>query len=83
LLDAGAKEVHVRIGCPPLIAPCRYGVSTRSYEELVARKKSVEKIRDGVGAKTLRFNTLEDFVDGIGIPKEKLCLACWTGEYPL
>lgn len=83
LMAVGAKEVHVRIGCPPLVAPCRYGVSTRSYEELIARKKSVEEIRKRIGATTLRYNTLEDFVDAIGIPREKLCLACWTGEYPL
>ena len=83
LMNAGAKEVHVRIGCPPLIAPCRYGVSTRSYEELIARKNSVEEIRKKIGATTLKYNTLKDFIDAIGIPKEKLCLTCWTGEYPL
>lgn len=83
LMDAGAKEVHVRIGCPPLIAPCRYSISTRSYEELIARTHSVDEIREKIGAKTLKYNTLEDFVDAIGVPKEKLCLACWTGEYPL
>jgi amidophosphoribosyltransferase len=83
LLEAGAKEVHVRVGCPPLVAPCRYGISTRSYEELIARKHSVDEIRKKIDASTLRYNTLEDFVDGIGIPKNNLCLACWTGEYPL
>lgn len=83
LMDAGAKEVHVRIGCPPLTSPCRYDISTRSYEELIAKKRSVDEIRKRIGAKTLKYNTLEDFVDGIGLPKDSLCLACWTGEYPL
>jgi len=83
LMAAGAKEVHVRIGCPPLIAPCRYGISTRSYEELTARKHSIDEIRRRIGAKTLKYNALEDFVEGIGLREDSLCLACWTGEYPL
>ena len=83
LMDTGAKEVHVRIGCPPLVAPCRYGISTRSYEELIAKKYSEDKIREKINATSLRYNTVEDFVDAIGIPENNLCLACWTGEYIL
>ena len=83
LKDVGAKAVNVRIGCPPLVAPCRYGISTRSYDELIARKHSVNEIKDKINANTLKYNTLEDFVDAIGIPPKNLCLACWTGEYPL
>jgi amidophosphoribosyltransferase len=82
LKNAGAKEIHVRVGCPPLIAPCRYGISTKSYEELIARKYSIDEIRKKIKAKTLRYNTLEDFVEGIGVHESDLCLACWTGEYP-
>lgn len=81
LKNAGAKAVHVRIACPPLLAPCRYGISTRSYEELAAKRHSLDEIRAMIGADSLRYNTLEDFVEAIGLPKEKLCLSCWTEEY--
>ncbi|MCX7916807.1 MAG: amidophosphoribosyltransferase, partial [bacterium] len=76
----GAKEVHVRVGCPPLIAPCLYDVSTRTYKELAAKKYSIEEITKRIGADTLKYNTIEDFVKGIGISAQKLCLYCWTGE---
>ena len=81
LKNAGAKEVHVRIACPPLLAPCIYGTSTRSYDELAAKKYPIDKIRKNIGADTLKYNTLRDFVDAIGLPEEKICLACFTGKY--
>lgn len=80
LKDAGAREVHVRIACPPLIAPCFYGISIRSYDELAATKYTVNEILRRIGADTLRYNTLEDFVSAIGMPAEKLCLSCFTGK---
>lgn len=83
LKAAGAKEVHIRVASPPLMAPCCYGISTRSYEELIARRHSIEEIRKMLGADTLRYNTLDDFVAAIGLSKEQLCLSCWTDEYPL
>ncbi|HOL67347.1 MAG TPA: amidophosphoribosyltransferase, partial [bacterium] len=81
LKRAGAKAVHVRIACPPLIAPCRYGISTRSYDELVALKYSIEGICRLIGADSLKYNSLEDFVQAIGLPPDRLCLSCWTGRY--
>ncbi len=83
LRSAGAKEIHVRISVPPLIAPCKYNVSTRSYEELIARRHSVDEIRKMLGADTLRYNTIEDLVASVGLSADQLCLACWTNEYPL
>lgn len=83
LRAAGAKEIHLRVASPPLIAPCRYGISTRSSDELIARKHKVDDIRKLLAADTLKFNNLDDFVAAIGLPKEQLCLACFTGEYPL
>ncbi|HNS33101.1 MAG TPA: amidophosphoribosyltransferase [bacterium] len=80
LKEAGAKEVHVRIACPPLVAPCFYGISTRSYEELAAKKFSVREIQKKIGADSLKYNSLEDFVSAIGLPANKLCLSCFTGE---
>jgi amidophosphoribosyltransferase len=81
LKQAGAVKVHVRIACPPLTAPCRYGISTRSYDELARQKYSIEGIRKSIGADTLRYNILNDFVSAIGIPEEKLCLSCFTGKF--
>ncbi len=80
LKHAGAKEVHVRIACPPLIAPCFYGISTRSYSELAAKRYSLNGIREKIGADTLRYNTIEDFISAIGLPANHLCLSCFTGE---
>lgn len=80
LKNAGAREVHVRIACPPLIAPCFYGISTRSYKELAAKKFSLGEIRKRIGADSLRYNTLDDFVNAIGLPKDHLCLSCFTGK---
>jgi amidophosphoribosyltransferase len=97
LKKAGAKAVHVRVACPPLMHPCSYGISTRTYEELAARsyiKKgeidSLDKLRlveeemaQRIDADSVKYNSLEDFVSAIGLPKEKLCLKCWDGVSPL
>ena len=82
LKKAGAKEVHVRISCPPLMHPCRFGVSTRSYEELAARRMPVEEIKKFIEADSLVYNTLEDFVKALGRQKNELCLYCWDGVSP-
>ncbi|MGB2600196.1 MAG: amidophosphoribosyltransferase [Candidatus Omnitrophota bacterium] len=107
LWDCGAKEIHVRPACPPLMFPCKFCLSTRSINELAARKairdleghdiedvseyideksekykKMVEWIRKDLDVTTLRYQTVDDMVDAIGLPKEKLCLYCWTGECP-
>ncbi|MGB9641721.1 MAG: amidophosphoribosyltransferase [Candidatus Ratteibacteria bacterium] len=78
LKASGAKEVHVRVGCPPLMAPCLYDISTRSYKELAAKKYSISKIAKRIGADTLKYNSVEDFVKAIGLPENHLCLHCWT-----
>jgi amidophosphoribosyltransferase len=107
LWEAGAREVHVRPACPPLMFPCRFNLSTRSTDELAARRAiraieghdvddvsaytdsrsdkygaMVDWIARDLEVTTLRYQTLEDMVAAIGLPKEKLCLYCWTGEYP-
>jgi amidophosphoribosyltransferase len=107
LWDCGAKEIHVRPACPPLMFPCRFNISTRSIHELVARiairslegrdledvseytdynsdkyKKMVEWIARDLTVTTLKYQTIEDMVKAIGLPREKLCLYCWTGECP-
>ncbi|OYT55352.1 MAG: hypothetical protein B6U77_01870 [Candidatus Hecatellales archaeon ex4484_218] len=79
---AGAKEVHVRITCPPIISPCFYGIDIATHRELIASKKSVEEIRKIIGADSLGYQTIDKLVEAIGLRKEDLCLACLTGEYP-
>jgi len=105
--DCGAKEVHVRPACPPLMFPCKFCLSTRSIHELAARraikslegrdiedvseyidhtsdkyKKMVDWIARDLTLTTLRYQTVDDMVKAIGLPKEKLCLYCWTGGCP-
>jgi len=107
LWDCGAKEIHVRPACPPLMFPCRFNLSTRSIHELAARKairnleghdvqdvseyidqgsekykRMIDWIAGDLSVTTLRYQTVDDMVKSIGLPKEKLCLYCWTGECP-
>lgn len=96
LKNAGAKEVHVRIACPPLMYPCDFGISTRTYEELLARgylpegnittldelKALEDWVSEKIGADSVRYNSLEAFVEALKIPREHLCLHCWDGKRP-
>src|ERR1700756_3651179 len=81
--NAGAKEVHVRISCPPTISPCYYGVDTPSKRELIAANQTVEEIRKFIEADTLAYLSLEGLrkscADG---EKTTYCSACYTGNYP-
>jgi amidophosphoribosyltransferase len=93
---AGAREVHVRVACPPLMYPCDFGVSTRTYEELIARQyfkakdiTSMEQLRDfeawiaaKIGAESVKFNTMDDFVSALMIERGNLCLRCFDGISP-
>ena len=62
--DAGAKEVHMRISCPPTISPCYYGVDTPSKNQLIAANKSVDEIREYIGADSLAYLSLEGLAPG-------------------
>jgi amidophosphoribosyltransferase len=77
----GVKEIHVRVACPPLKAPCMYGVATRSKKELAANEKTIEQIREYIGVDGLAYATLEDLERSIGKPLDQLCLSCWTDVY--
>ena len=81
--NAGATEVHMRISCPPTIAPCFYGVDTPSRKELIAANQTVEEIRDYIGADSLAYLSLDGLkkacADG---EKTTYCTACYTGKYP-
>ena len=107
LKDCGVKEIHLRIACPPLMFPCKFNLSTRSINELAARRairalegkdikdvseyidegspkhaKMVEWIRKDLDVNSLQYQRLDDMIAAIGLPKEKLCLYCWTGKQP-
>jgi amidophosphoribosyltransferase len=82
LKEAGAKEVHVRITCPPIISPCFYGINIPTYEELAAHKHSVEEIRKQSGADSLAYMDIEGLLRAIGMPKSTMCLGCITDNYP-
>ena len=81
--SAGAREVHMRISCPPTISPCFYGVDTPSKKELIGANKSIEEIREFIGADSLSYLSLEGLKKACGDgEKTTYCTACYTGKYP-
>jgi amidophosphoribosyltransferase len=81
--EAGAKEVHMRISCPPTISPCYYGVDTPTRAELIAAQQSIEEIRQFIGADSLGYLSLRGLLEAVGDPAdERFCTACYTGQYP-
>ncbi|WP_415382297.1 amidophosphoribosyltransferase [Halosimplex sp. TS25] len=82
LYEAGAEEVHVRIGAPPIIAPCYMGIDMASREELIAADRSVEEIREEIRADSLSYLSIEAIAESLGKSDSDLCLGCVTGEYP-
>ncbi|MFN3283859.1 MAG: hypothetical protein ACK40Q_06450 [Pseudothermotoga sp.] len=83
LKDCGAKEVHVRISSPPITHSCYFGIDTSTRKELIASNHDIEKIRDFIGAESLGYLSVEGLVRATGMSKEDLCLACFTGDYPV
>ncbi|MDD5148027.1 MAG: amidophosphoribosyltransferase [Candidatus ainarchaeum sp.] len=92
-----AKEVHVRVSCPPIRFPCFYGIDMSAFSELIAAhektadlktvetklsEKENEKIRNSIGADSLAYQSIEGLVKGIGLPENDLCMACINGKYP-
>ena len=82
LYEAGAEEVHVRVTCPPIAHPCFMGVDMGTYDELIAHQRSIEEIRQHIGAHSLYYLSLEGMRRAIGY-QDGYCEACFTGEYPL
>jgi amidophosphoribosyltransferase len=83
LRDFGAKEVHARITCPPVLEPCYYGIDMQTHGEFIACKRSLEQIRKEIGADSLAYNLIDGLVEAIGSPADSLCLACVNGRYPV
>jgi len=80
--EAGAKEIHVRISCPPTISPCYYGVDTPNKSDLIAANMSVEEIRRFIGADSLGYLSLNGMQEATGISADESCVACWNERYP-
>jgi amidophosphoribosyltransferase len=83
LRRGGAREVHVRVSCPPIISACYMGIDFPTKRELIARIMRLDELTKYVEANSLQYNDVDGLVTGIGLPKNELCLACLTGEYPL
>jgi amidophosphoribosyltransferase len=79
---AGAREVHLRISCPPTVSPCFYGVDTPSVAELIAANNTTEEIRRFVEADSLGYLSLEGLHEAVGDRQHDYCYACYTGNYP-
>ncbi|MBI3087408.1 MAG: amidophosphoribosyltransferase [Candidatus Omnitrophica bacterium] len=82
LREAGAKEIHMRISCPPTKFSCFYGIDFPTRKELVANRLSLDEIRKFVGADTLGYLSLEGLLKCVGKPSS-YCTACWSGQYPI
>ena len=88
----GAKEIHVRVACPPIIAPCFYGIDMSTVDQLIAPRyfsengaltdENQQRLADDLGADSLRYLPVEAISRAIGKPADHLCQACVTGHYP-
>jgi amidophosphoribosyltransferase len=79
---AGAKEVHVRVGCPPIRAPCYYGIDMKTREQFIAVNRSFEEISKMITADSIGYISIKGLVEALDIPESDLCLGCLTAEYP-
>ena len=83
LREAGAREIHVRISSPPVKWPCYYGIDFATRAELIANGLEVEEIRRSIGADSLGYVSIDGLIAATQVPSERLCSACFTGEYPM
>ncbi len=83
LRRAGVKEVHMRICAPPIRYPCFFGVDMATRRELIAAQKTVDEVRDFIGADSLGYLSIDGLIKAVALPKDIFCLACFTGDYPI
>jgi amidophosphoribosyltransferase len=83
LREAGAREIHVRISSPPVKWPCYYGIDFATRAELIANGLEVEEIRRSIGADSLGYVSLDGLISATQVVSDRLCSACFTGEYPI
>src|SRR5213596_404999 len=82
LFEAGAAEVHVRVSSPPVVSQCFYGIDLADPNELIAANKTVEEVREYIGATSLAYLSHDGLVAATKRPASELCRACLTGDYP-
>jgi amidophosphoribosyltransferase len=82
LFDAGAAEVHVRVSSPPIVSPCFYGIDMPDEEGLAASRRSVEEMRELIGATSLHYLSLAGMQAATELPEDAVCRACFTRDYP-
>jgi amidophosphoribosyltransferase len=82
LREAGAKEIHMRVSCPPIRHPCFYGIDFPTKKELAASHRSIEQVRDFIGLDSLKYLSLEGMLKSMPLPKGEFCTACFRGKYP-
>jgi amidophosphoribosyltransferase len=82
LYTSGAKEVHMRISCPPIVSPCFYGIDFPTKKELIAASRSVEEIRSFMGLDSLKYLSLDGMLGAMLLPACEFCTACFSGDYP-
>src|SRR5438067_199726 len=80
--QAGAREVHVRISCPPTISPCFYGVDTPRKSDLIAATHTIGEIRDFLEADSVAYLSLEGLMSAVAAERSSYCSSCYTGRYP-
>ena len=80
---AGAREIHLRVSCPPIRHPCFYGIDFPTKEELIAHNRSVKEIEQFLEVDSLAYLTLEGMLSCMNLPAESYCNACWSGNYKI
>jgi len=83
LKEAGAREVHVAVSCPPHMNPCVYGIDFPDRTKLMAANNTVDEIRRYLNADSLHYLSQEGMVKATGLPKSSFCMACYDGNYPV
>jgi amidophosphoribosyltransferase len=83
LRQAGAKEIHMRVSCPPIRFPCFYGVDFPTKEELLANNRNLEEIKDFLEVDSIGYQSLEGQLSCAALPADHYCTACWSGKYPI
>jgi amidophosphoribosyltransferase len=81
--QAGAKEIHMRVSCPPLRFPCFYGVDFPTKEELLANNRTLDEIKEFLEVDSVGYMPLEGLLSCVVLPPEHYCTACWTGRYKI
>ncbi len=83
LRKAGAKEIHVRVAAPAIISTCHFGVDMATLSELIAANKSVDEIRDHIGADSLAYLSVDGLKRAVNVRDDSYCKGCFTGRYPI